>query len=351
MKEDKENYYSLSEITDKMAAFSRYVLRKWWVLLLFVIAGACLGAAYFYRQKPKYEAVCTFILEEKSAGGNGLAGLASQFGFNIGNMGGGSMFSGDNILTILTSKKVLENVLLSQVDIKNPQSSSLADLYLDFTGIRQGWQKRTTPVDFRFTNVKFPLEPKQDSILNDIYQAIVKKNLKAERANKQSSIIVVKTIAGDCLFARLLTERLIEEASSLYFDVKTNNAQANIDQLQRRSDSLLYLLNRKSYAAAASQPLDFNPGFRVAAVPVEIATRDKTVLATLYAEVTKTLEMSRLMLAQQTPIIQILDRPATLLSDNKKGLSFIVVVFSFIAGIFCIVGLTAWYFLRNMSKS
>ena len=79
--------------------------------MLFILVGFALGTVFYYRQKPKYRAVCTFILEEKSSGGGGLSGLASQFGLNIGSLSGGSIFSGDNIINILKSKKVVEQVL------------------------------------------------------------------------------------------------------------------------------------------------------------------------------------------------------------------------------------------------
>ena len=137
MSEDHKDYYSLSEIMTQLKSLWRFILRRWWVLLMAVIAGAALATWYYYRQKPKYKAEITFILEEKSPSGSGLAGLASQFGFNVGSLSGGSMFSGDNILNILTSKKIVQQVLLSADD----RNETLADLYLDFTGIRKSWQK------------------------------------------------------------------------------------------------------------------------------------------------------------------------------------------------------------------
>src|SRR5690348_11146400 len=130
------------------------------------------------------------------------------------------------------------------------------------------------------------MTPIMDSVLNLIYESILKSNLVTERTSKQGSIIMVQVTASNSVFARLMAERLVDAASKLYLDIRTGTAKENIAQLQRRSDSLLILLNSKSYTAAASQPLDINPGIKTAIVPVEIATRDKTVLATLYAEVT-----------------------------------------------------------------
>lgn len=349
MEDNKEAYYSLAEIITTVKKFLAYLRTKLWMLMLAVFVGGGLGVLYYFIQKPKYEAVTTFILEEKSPGGGGLSGLASQFGFNLGGLsGGGSIFSGDNILDILISKKVVQEVLLSKVDNSKPEGKTLADLYLDFTGIKKHWEKKNPLLAGMNFEVQKQISPVQDSLLNTIYEAIIKKDLLAERVRKQGSIIKVQVTSQDCLFARLMTERLVEEAGKLYMDIRIGTAQENIRQLQRRSDSLLVLLNNKSFSAAAIQPLDINPGIRTAAVPVEIASRDKTVLATLYAEVTKNLEVSRLLLSQQTPVIQLLDKPGLLMDDNKKGIIYFIVVFSFVAGMICLGFASAVYFIKKL---
>jgi hypothetical protein len=347
MMEKKDNS-SLNELVNTARLFYVYLLRRWWLVIVFILLGITLGAAYYYRQKPKYVAVCTFILEEKSGGNSGLSGLASQFGLNIGGISGGSIFSGDNILNILKSKKVVEQVLLSKTDEASSGGTTLADLYLDFTGLKKGLEKKG------LLNISFSdsggLNPRQDSVLNAIYEGIVKNNLSADRTSKQGTIIQVQVTASNSLFARLMTERLVDAASKLYLDLRIGTAESNISQLQRRSDSLLMLLNNKSYTAAASQLLDINPGIKTAAVPVEIAMRDKTVLGTLYAEVTKNLEASKMLLSQQTPVIELLDKPEHLLKDLKKSLLFCLVVFSALTGFFyLILSFILFFWKQNFS--
>jgi hypothetical protein len=347
---EKKEASSLNDLINTIRLFCNYLLRKWWLLTLFVLAGIVLGTAYYYRQKSKYTAVCTFVLEEKSSGSSGLSGLASQFGFNIGSLSGGGIFSGDNILNILKSKKVVEQVLLSKIS-ESSGKATLADLYLDFTGLKDSWQKKTSLAQINFFNSE-QLNPIQDSILNAIYEGIVRNNLSAEKKSKQGTIIQVQVTTSNSLFARLMTERLVDAAGKLYLDLRIGTAEGNIKQLQRRSDSLLMLLNNKSYSAAASQPLDINPGIKTASVPVEIAMRDKTVLTTLYAEITKNLEVSKMLLSQQTPVIELLDRPEYLLKDLKKTLSFSIVVF--VALLMCLylgVSFVLFFLKNNLGKS
>lgn len=345
---NKEDYYSLTDIMIRLKSFFGYLCRKWWLFVIACVAGSGIGTIYYFVQKPKYEAVCTFILEEKQSNMGGLSSIASQFGFDVGGMnGGGSLFAGDNILDILRSKKVVQQVLLSHTDRKESENNTLADLYLEFSGLKKKWQTFSPLANIRFSSTNASLSPVQDSVLNIIYDAVLKKSLVAERINKKGTIIKVQITATNDHFAKLMTERLVDEASKMYLNIKTGTAQASIGRMQRRSDSLLALLNNKSYVAAASQPLDANPGIKAAIVPTEIAMRDKTVIATLYTEVTKNLEASKLLLSQQTPVIQLLDRPGLSLYDNKKKLFFLVIIGGLVSVVACLAFLGVVYFLRR----
>jgi uncharacterized protein involved in exopolysaccharide biosynthesis len=61
--EKQKNVYSVVEVIQHLKLFTSYLRKKWIWLLLATIAGAVLGFFYYQAQKPKYKAVCTFILE------------------------------------------------------------------------------------------------------------------------------------------------------------------------------------------------------------------------------------------------------------------------------------------------
>jgi len=347
MEVNKDDYYSLSDIIRKAKYFISYVLKKWWILLLAILIGVGVGVGYFYAQKPRYEAISTFILEEKQTNTGGISSIASQFGIDIGSLGGGSLFTGDNIVEILKSKRIVQQILLSRIDSGSPNSPSLADLYLEFSKLKENWKNKPSLSQVNFMN-SFPESTVQDSVLKIIYDKILKKHLSVDRIAKRGTIIQVTVVAQNGLFAKLMTERLVDEAGKMYLNIKTGTALANINRLQRRSDSLLALLNNKSFTAASMQPLDANPGIKTMGVPSEIAGRDKTVLATLYSEVTKNLETSKLLLSQQTPIIQILDKPGLSLYDHKRSVNFYIMVCGAVALIICLALLAGVYFLKDV---
>jgi hypothetical protein len=329
------------KLIDALNAVKRFTV---WLLgqvkLFFVLTliTTLLAAGYYFMQKPSYEAAVTFILEEKSGMSGGLMGIASQFGIDLGGVSGGGagMFSGDNILDIVKSRTIVEKALLSKIDSsKSEAGSTLADLYLDFTGLRSTWQDKSTELKtISFTNLKPGMAHTliQDSVLNYIYEKITKKNLSADRLNKKGSIIKISTVSRNPVFSKLLTEQLVRETRKLYIDVKTGITAANVKRLEQKADSLMVIINSKSYQSASSQVLDANTAYKTAAVPSEIAQRDRMVAYAIYTEVVKNLEAGRMTLASQTPVIQMLDVPKYPLADKRKSL-FILLAMGIVAGI------------------
>jgi hypothetical protein len=80
-------------------------------------------------------------------------------------------------------------------------------------------------------------------------------------------------------------------------------------------------LNRKTYTSTDAQKklMDLNPLFRSEATSVEISGRDKIVLQTIYGEIVKNLEIARVTLNQETPVIQVVDSPYLPLKKDKKS--------------------------------
>jgi hypothetical protein len=243
----------------------------------------------------------------------------------------------------------MERVLLSKVDSsKGSLSPTLADLYLDWSNLRQKWGSQAELANTAFTNCKpgLPNTRLQDSVLFVIFDKLVKNNVAIERINKKNSIFEVKVNSGNEVFSKIFSERLVLETIKMYVDIKTSVATKNITRLEQRSDSLLKILNVKSFKSAELQVLDANIAYKSAAVPVEVSQREKTVTYSLFTEVVKNLEASRMALSSQTPVINLLDNSRYPLQDKK--LNFMVL---FIIGFIMGLGIfLAYIFITYPSK-
>jgi hypothetical protein len=306
-----ENDVSFRDIFSNMRSALLHLMRRWWVILILGVSGAAIGIWYASSKPDTFTAKLSFILEEGKGGGGGLASLAGQFGFDLGGItGNNGPLSADNITLFLTSSSLTEETLLTRYD--SAGKYSLADRYAEVTGLKKAWKKNKkigTEVFFPERRL-VPYSRLQDSLLQILIEEVSKKNVVISKPDRKASFIEVFTTMRDESLSKYYCERLVNAALSRYIDIKTNRQSTNVNRLQRRADSIYYLLNRKTYSSAAAQErvLDINPALRsMAAVPTEVISRDKVMLGTLYGEIVKNLEISKVALNQETPMIQVID--------------------------------------------
>lgn len=324
------NTVALTDIIASAKKFVIFIQSKFKLLGLLVILGGLLGFIYYFINSPKYQATATFIVEEKSSS-SGLAGMAGQLGFDISSLTGGNagLFDGDNILEIIKSRSIIESVLLSKINVADSANNkTLADLYYETSGLKNKLVRKNNELaNLNFSNINDGVAHTilQDSVLYIMIEKINKENLNVQRTNKKGSIISISTSSNNPQFSKLFTERLLNETSEMYIKIKVGNLSSNINRLQNKADSLQAILNRTSYQSAALKTFDANEAYKSSSVPEEMSQRDKVVLNTLYAEVVKNVEVLRISLINQKPIIHVLDLPKFPLVNQQK--SFLLVEF------------------------
>ena len=344
-----EDEISLKELIEKLQFLWKYLLTQWIKIVVVGLIGGAFGFVNAYMQPVKYIAKITFVVEDaKGGGGSGLASLAGQFGFDVVGGGGGSIFSGDNILLFLKSKSLVRETLLTPFDEK--EKITLADRYADVMKLKESWLK-----DEKMGNIDFSifksnnLPRKEDSILQSIESGLIKSSLTITRLDKKASFIEAKFSSLDERFSKLFLDRLVKVATDRYVESKTKTKIANVDMLQRKADSLAAVLNNKTYSAAASQQnlVDANPALKTNVISSEISIRDKTMAATIFAEVVKNLELSKTLLNQETPVIQVVDQSTFPLQIEKVSKLKSLIFGGILTGFVTILYLLATKWLKS----
>jgi len=310
---------SLKELIEKLLSIWKYLLSKWLLIGVVGLIGAGIGFFMAWSKPVKYTAKISFVVEEGKSSAGGLASLAGQFGFDLGGGSGGGIFAGENLLIFLKSEGLIRETLLAKFD--STSTATLADKYAEINEYKKGWveNKEIGIIDFSaFKEGSFPR--KQDSLLQLLVAAIAKE-LAVARTDKKATFVEVKTTTRDELLSKVFTERLVQTGTERYIQSKIKIKAANVALLQKRADSLGALLNRNTYSAAAAQQqlVDINPALRTAPVAAEISTRDKMMIATIFAEVIKNLELAKFTLQQETPVIQVVDKTYFPLKKEKES--------------------------------
>lgn len=311
MEQGNSDEVSFTDIFSGLKQAFRYLVNKWWLVLLAALVGGLAGIWYAGKKPTTYTAKLSFILEERGAAAGGLASLAGQFGFDLGGLSGGSgPLSADNVNLFLTSSSLTAETLLTPYD--TARGLSLADRYAEVYELKKQWKKSPAiGKDVTFpSNATAPFSRLQDSLLQVLIERVSKDHISITKPDRKASFIEVSATTTDEMLSKFYCERLVNAAIERYIDVKTNRQAKNVSRLQARADSISALLNRKTYSSAAAQQqvLDINPALRsMASVPAEVIGRDKVMLSTIYGEIVKNLEISKVALSQETPVIQIID--------------------------------------------
>lgn len=346
-RKDQEEVYLRSYIL-KIKSYGAYIFSKWKPIILFGLLGALIGLSLSFILKPKFEGKTVFVLSSGKENA-GLMGLASQFGFDLGGSGNDA-FSGDNIKTLFKSQLLLKRAIFKKDTVENKVLiNRLMELYdLDEKYAKKERTKNVYPFPEDFSK----LSPVQDSVFKELHEIINEDHLSVDKPDTKTSIYEVKTTSKDELLSFFLTKNLVEETTNFYIETKTRIARQNLDMLQNEADSLRTLLGGTitSTAAATDRIFNSNPAFQVNRSPALQGQARVTVLATAYGEVVKNLELAKITLQKETPLMQIIDEPVLPLKKIRlrklKGL----VIGGFLGGLFCLMYLTGKRIYRNIME-
>jgi hypothetical protein len=347
---------SLKDLILKIGKWGQYLLSKWIIILIAGIIGGAIGLTYAYLKKPIYKAELSFALDDdkSSSGGFGSAlGLASQFGIDLGGSSGGGAFSGDNLLSLMKSRSMVEKALLSPITL-NGKQETLVEYYISFNKIRKTWQTSQKLKNIVFLpnadRSKFSLE--QDSILGAFYNTIINSNLVVDKPDKKLSIISVKVSSESELFAKYFTEILVKTVSNFYVETKTKKSVQNVNILQRQTDSVRRELNAAITGVASSSDVNpnANPALQILRVPSLRRQVDVQANQAILTQLVANLEISKMSLRKETPLIQIIDRPVLPLEKKRLGKLQGIIIGGFLSGFLMVIIISARKFFKIVLK-
>ena len=342
---------SLKELIQKIQEWIAYLKTQWKLIIGIAALGGIIGFAYASFQKPSYLATTTFVLEEDKGGGMGGAmGLASTFGFDLGG-GGGGLFTSSNIIELMKSRLVVEKTLLNPVNVAGKEIS-LADYYIQINELKEGWAKKPALANINFPvnadRTKFSLV--QDSILQTISAGLIKENLVIAQKDKKVSIISLTVKTESELFSKLFCEQLLKETSDFYIETKSKKSRLNVDILQRQADSIRAELNSAitGVATTSDNVYNLNPALNVKRTPSIRRQVDVQANTAILTQLVAQLEMSKVSLRKETPLVQLIDRPILPLEKDKVGRLKSLVLGGFLAGFLTVLYLVIGQLYRKM---
>lgn len=332
MEKTQKKEMTVVDVIRKMTLLARYLLSKWVIILAITLCFGILGVLYAWLQKPIYIAEMSFTTETESASKLGAyAGIAAQFGFDLGGSTN-NMFEGDNLVDLLKSRNLVEKTLLSN---SGNGKSLMIDEYLK----NIEYKPKGNEGEINFSGDVSSNTRVEDSLLTVVYKDILGQELEVFKKDKKISVIIIKMKNRNEHFAKRFVELLALNTIHFYTDYKSKKSRQNVEILQRQTDSVRSILFGSINDVAVINDLNVNPLRQAMRIPAQRRQVDVQVNSTLYGELLKNLELSKLALRKETPLIQIIDTPRFPLEKKKLGRFKGGIVFAFIGGSLAIFSL------------
>ena len=325
------------------------LLRKWWLFLLIGIVAGIGGIWYASEQKPVYESYLTFALDEGGSEGgmSGAMGLAAQFGISLG--GAKDVFTGDNILEIMLSRRIIERVLIS-VDTFDNKQYTLIEYFLQKLSINNVKLKAAN-IHFLPGELKNQFSYAKDSVLYNTVLEFEKQYISARRPNKKLNIYEVGVTSFDEQFTKKFTDKLISETNNFYIEISSKKARETLEILEQRVPKMKDKLSESISNKAAAADANLNPVFAEAQVPILKEQANAQVYGTAYAEMFKNLEMARFQYLKSIPLMQIIDPADYPMKKTKIGKLKTGIVFSVTAVFIAVIIFLFFNLLKNSRNS
>jgi hypothetical protein len=288
-----------------------------------------------------------FVIEENKQHAGGLfSALAGQIGVDLSSLSGISgILAGDNVLELLKSTTMLKKVLLTPYP--SDSAHSLAYKYAEAYGkleqynkligqetyhpvfsiasqseatppILGGESEKSSPPNIggapssaerNERGVVHKSNRVEDSLLNVIATRIIEKELAVYKPDRKLSVFRLDLTTRDELLSQTIGMRMIKKAADQYIQTKTKRLRNNVERLQAKADSIADLLNVRTVRAAEKDIINQNPSYINTEVDIEISSREKSMLNLIYADLNKSIDLTRTALIQETPTIEIIDTP------------------------------------------
>jgi hypothetical protein len=137
----------------------------------------------------------------------------------------------------------------------------------------------------------------------------------------------------------LFTEKLADVVSDFYINTKSKKSKLNVQILEKQVDSIRSELNGAITGVAVANDVTFNlnPAFNVNRVPSSKRQVDVTANLAILTELVKNLELAKVALRKETPLIQVIDKPILPLIKAKASKLMSMIGIGILAGVLMVV--------------
>ena len=322
----------LKDIILKIKSFYKEVLRYRKSIILVSMLFAAYFAYKAFTTKPVYTATLTYMINNNDGNSLGaIKGILGQFGF-----GKSDKYNKDKIVALNKARIIVEKVIFQKTKFKNKEDF-LANHIITYLDTIDRWAyipwykrffKKENPLKgFKFTKG----EPEQfsyleNSALKNIYSFIAgdpesgSAGIMKSGYNEDTEILYIKTTTLNGKLSADVTNLIFDQLSEYYISKSIEKQKKTYDIVKEKKDSILTELKKTERQLAAFKDRNYGAYNYKSTLREKELTRELHKLNLMYGEIIKNLEIADFSLKNNTPFVQVIDRPLLPLDSEKPSL-------------------------------
>jgi hypothetical protein len=274
-------------------------LKKWYILLLFLVLGLIVAKYIDFRYPTRYQAITILSLQDEK-----LRSQVSSGSFGVNPQPEQVLKpeeSSELLVEMLNSKLTIRNVL-KDMSVKNP--SLLFELFRQY-------YISYPPLGVKMELKDSVLFPKEyNELIENVVDFISLNCLKVERLDGKSNLIKTSYTCINPVFAKNFSEQLVQYTITYYINLRTKKISNLVANITYQIDSVKYLMN--SNLDSSSQE---NDNFAASVLKPSLAKDEQKyknqyeLFKTIYDDLNRNLSQANIVLMDKTPIVDIVDQP------------------------------------------
>ena len=323
----EESEISYGDIILKLKSIVRFLIKKWWVLLLAGLIGSSIGWFVQYWYGINYTANCTFTVQGQSASSsllNSALSLASSIGITA-KPGTGS-YDNNFFAHLMKSRRILKETLLEQgkIDGKN---DLMVNHFIKFNKLDEDWDGDYRLDKFKFKNTSIlKLNRLEDSVMTLIFNNI-NDNYLTVNYDESSPFNQAKFTSPNYHFSTRFLQKLLFNTSNYYHTEMSKLNSNNLAIAGKRVDSIANAIRNLDSKVASLKDKSNNVIKQGGLLELNAAIRDQSLLSIQYSSAVNNYELAKVTIAADSPILEIIDTP-----DMSTEVVLIPLVLAIITG-------------------
>jgi hypothetical protein len=326
----EEEDVRLVDIADSIGGYLKYLLKKFYIVIIGV--GGMTYLLYLYAKKapPEYVAFTSFnTVDPKGIAASGLISLASSLGM------GASGTQVDLLAGLYQSRLIFYNALLKDVEVDG-KVDKLGNQFMRVYNLDAGFKQIKGKENFGFTAENIDdFSNDEDSIARTMYTLFAEELLEAEY-EVTSGLIFSEITTPNYELSRNLGIHIIEGVTDYYQEQQIESAQISYKTIDKKLDSLKGEIDFREKKLAQMQDQNIFNIKRQGVYDQDEYRSDLQILKIAYNEALNTKEAAKSSSKPQASPVRVVDNPRFATYPKYKSTLFFGLI-GFAIGIVLVV--------------